>query len=302
MIRHAFPDLSWLKNEVVQWNADGRGWPTLILNASAENILRPDVKGPLSVFLNISGTSHASVHGRRAQVDESVYFLTNPEQHYTLEINSPQPVETFNIHLGHSFADKVLHSAISSTSYLLEHADDASSSIAFFNKLYPRDNRFNALVATLHAAGKAGVTSGLWYEERLALIVHYLLERHCDILRTISSLPPVKATTRTEVYRRLSLAVDYIYEHYRSALTLDELASAACLSKFHFLRLFREAFRTTPYQFISQVRVQRACDLLRSRLVAVHDIAEYLGFENPASFSRVFRNHTGMYPSRFRAQ
>lgn len=301
MIRREFPDLQWLKQQAESNFADGRGWPTLILNTSVRQAMRPDIKGPLSIFLNISGTSHAAVHRHRAQVDTAVYFLTNQEQYYTLEIDSPQPVETFNIHLGPSFADKVLHSAVSPAGHLLDTASDTATSTAFFNRLYPRDNRFNALISALHTAGKAGIASPLFYEERLVELVQYLLERHCDILRTIALLPPVKAATRSEIYRRLSLAVDYIYEHYRSNLTLDELASVACLSRFHFLRLFKEVFRTTPYRFVNEVRVQRACVLLRNRTTAVRDIAEHLGFENPASFSRVFRHYTGMYPGSFRA-
>ncbi len=130
MIRHAFSDLSWLKSEVARRNADVRGWPTLILNATTTQIMRPEVEEPLSIFIifiNIPGTSHASVHGCRAQVDESVYFLTNPNQHYTFEMNSPHPVETFSIHLGSAFAGRVLHSTRSSIHHLPENTDEANS-------------------------------------------------------------------------------------------------------------------------------------------------------------------------------
>nr|WP_262899503.1 AraC family transcriptional regulator [Chryseosolibacter histidini] len=96
------------------------------------------------------------------------------------------------------------------------------------------------------------------------------------------------------------IATDYIHSYYHQDITLEELAGVACLSKFHFLRLFKIAFQKTPHQFISEVKVQQAKTFLKRTGMEVSAIAKALGFDNTSSFSRMFYHQTGLYPSQYR--
>lgn len=302
MIRKAFPDLHWLKRQVEHELTHGRGWPTLIMNASTTRADRPDIRGPLTIFTNISGTSFTSAGGRRVAVNEQVYFISNQEQHYSIGIDSTHPVETFNFHLGPDMADRVLQGVVQPAQALLERDfERPETGFGFFNRLYARDERFDMIVRSLQTADREGVTSALFYEEKLTLLLEHLLSVHGNTLRIVAGLPPVKTSTRVEVFKRLSMATDYIYTHYNRDVTLDELSSAACLSRFHFLRLFRQAFGTTPYRFLTDVRMARARVLLRDTRLAVHEIAETLGFDASPSFSRAFRRAVGVYPDAWRS-
>src|SRR6478609_4554942 len=105
MILHEFPNLQWLRNQAEDrfsnrkaW--DGRslskaGWPTVILNTKTRHTVRDNIRGPLSIFANLSGQSMVSSGSKRMTVKEDFFCITNSSQHYTLEIDSQKPTETF---------------------------------------------------------------------------------------------------------------------------------------------------------------------------------------------------------------
>ena len=85
---------------------------------------------------------------------------------------------------------------------------------------------------------------------------------------------------------------DYIHTHLNEDLSLEQLANVGCLSKFHFLRLFKIAFNKTPYQFINEERVRMGRQMIERTRISINEIAYSLGFMNPSSFSQnVFQSH-----------
>jgi AraC-like DNA-binding protein len=104
----------------------------------------------------------------------------------------------------------------------------------------------------------------------------------------------------TEVYRRLCRAREFIDHCYDHPLDLDQMSSQACFSRYHFLRLFRQAFNKTPHQYLIQRRIERAKVLLRSRRLSVTDVCFEVGFQSPGSFSSLFRRCVGDAPASYR--
>lgn len=100
--------------------------------------------------------------------------------------------------------------------------------------------------------------------------------------------------------RRLSRVLDYIEANLEGNLTLDELASIACLSRFHFARSFKAAVGQSPHRYVSAKRLERAKDLLMRGDRPLVDIALALSFSSQANFSRAFRQMTGQAPGQFR--
>jgi AraC family transcriptional regulator len=112
----------------------------------------------------------------------------------------------------------------------------------------------------------------------------------------------VRLATRVELYKRLSRAMDIIRSGFCGDISLDQLAAEACLSKYHFLRLFRLAYGLSPYQYIQQLRIEKARALLADSVIAINDLADQLGFDNSQSFSRLFYQRMGVYPTQYRLQ
>ncbi|HLZ16457.1 MAG TPA: AraC family transcriptional regulator [Cyclobacteriaceae bacterium] len=302
MLLHEFPDIQWLKKQIQTGfeNQTRRygigllrsGWPTVILNTTARRIRRENIAGPLSLFTNLRGKSTITVNGRQATVSENTFFVSNPRQEYTLVI--PDEAETFNIHVGEKIGEAVWLEATHSHHFLLDHPFDISSSPDFRNRIHWRDAHFNALLPQLAGAG-----SEFREEELLGDLIYLLLDEKIKSARNSQRLSVTKSSTREEIAKRLHLAVDYIYTHFEKNLSLDLLSKVSCLSKFHFVRLFKEYFRESPHQFITRIRLEKSIAYLRSSAYGVREIAEKVGISDSSSFSRLFRNRFGIYPTRF---
>jgi AraC-like DNA-binding protein len=73
-------------------------------------------------------------------------------------------------------------------------------------------------------------------------------------------------------FTRLSRTRDYLGACYRDKITLEKAASHACLSPFHFNRLFAQTFGETPHEFVTRVRMDQAKKLLLAENHSVTDI------------------------------
>jgi AraC family transcriptional regulator len=100
--------------------------------------------------------------------------------------------------------------------------------------------------------------------------------------------------------RRLSRVLDYVETNLEDDLTLDHLASIACLSRFHFARKFKVAIGQSPHQYVSAKRLERAKALLMREDRSLVDIALALNFSCQANFARAFRQVTGRTPGQYR--
>ena len=309
MVFQQFPDLAWLKAQTARRFADRQGWngltlsrdgwPTVILNVSTRHTYRDNIRGPLSLFTNLSGESHVETGSKRVRINEDFFYLSNHDQHYTLDIDSSSTTETFNIHIGEYFADQVFQSLEQNPRALLEKKFELPlERIEFHNTLRRKSDSINLLLREIRHTPQA---SPLWLEEKLYTLIGELVYQEGILHQKQESLSALKSSTRQEIFVRLLNTVDYIYTHFNADLSLDALASVACLSKFHFLRLFKLAFGKTPHQFINDVRLERALALLKSSSLEIKEIARRVGFDDSSSFSRAFRVQMGVYPTRIRA-
>lgn len=82
---------------------------------------------------------------------------------------------------------------------------------------------------------------------------------------------------------------------------LAAMAAAAGLSRFHFLRRFKRATGTTPWRYLTDLRLAKAKSLLADPAQGVVEAAAAAGYADPAHFSRLFRQRTGRTPSAYRA-
>lgn len=102
-----------------------------------------------------------------------------------------------------------------------------------------------------------------------------------------------------DVLVHLRAARDHADRHYAEPLDLRQLAEVACLSRWHFQRLFALTYGLSPAAYLSQRRIERAQDLLRATNLTVTEICHAVGFSSLGSFSSRFRALTGETPSGF---
>jgi AraC family transcriptional regulator len=95
---------------------------------------------------------------------------------------------------------------------------------------------------------------------------------------------------------------DYIEANIAASsdLSLEELSGVAGLSRFHFIRAFKQVTGTTPHQYVMHCRVIRAKQLLERTKLPIAEVGRAAGFGSASHFARYFRNITGMSPFKFR--
>lgn len=102
---------------------------------------------------------------------------------------------------------------------------------------------------------------------------------------------------------RVNRAIDYVTQHLAQPLPLEDVARAACFSPYHFHRIFRALMDETLASFVKRIRLERSVSLLSHRAgVSLTEIALSCGFSSSSDFSRAFRAHYGVSPSRFNVE
>lgn len=301
MFRNDFPDISNLKHMIAQQESHGWGWPNVVINTKTRLAERPDIKGTLSIFSNIAGSSYCEADGHKVRVEDDMFFISNNKQHYTLQIDEHTPTETLNIHFSTSLLNSFLNDRQFSNELQLDNAGNGRElHIDFHNCLYHKDEQFLRITKALHEKGNANALTDLKTDELLSSLLCHLQNHYHDVRAKVNRIDTAKVTTREEVYARLSVAVDYMYSYYMLDISLEELAAAACMSKFHFLRTFKEVHKQTPHQFLTRVRMQKAAGLLRDNTISIFEIGGLVGYDNASVFSRAFHKYYGMWPQAYR--
>jgi len=117
--------------------------------------------------------------------------------------------------------------------------------------------------------------------------------------RAVNPRRPARAT-HPEILQALRRARDLTDRDFAQPLTLDAMAAAARLSKFHFARAFASAYGETPRTYLTRRRVERAKDLLRAANLTITEICFCVGFESVGSFSARFKELVGTSPTGYR--
>lgn len=132
---------------------------------------------------------------------------------------------------------------------------------------------------------------------RLLLEIWELLFEHMNL-----AAPPF--TDRQPNYRqaRLQLMMQYIHDHYRENITLEDIAASASVSKSSALQLFQSDIHTSPVSYLIQYRLSKAAGLLCNTSRSVVSIAEETGFSSAGYFCRRFKAQYHTSPQQYRIE
>ena len=99
---------------------------------------------------------------------------------------------------------------------------------------------------------------------------------------------------------RIHLTLAYIRKHIGDRLDIEQLAENACMSKDHFIRVFKHETGETPNAFITKRKLEKAELTLVTTNMAVNRIADALGYDDYSYFNRIFKKNSGMTPQQYR--
>lgn len=181
---------------------------------------------------------------------------------------------------GNRACDEFLEDLLSRNVVLKERMDD-NAALTHFNRI------FEELKA--RKAGFQFQTLGaflqLWGElQRKNLYASHLTSHAADEKRTV----------------KLKLVLQYIRKHYASDVSLEDMAAVAGFSCRYFCKFFKETTGTTPVQYLTAYRIERAARLLLTTDLSVTQIAFDCGFNDLSYFIKTFKNAKKVSPKEYR--
>ena len=129
--------------------------------------------------------------------------------------------------------------------------------------------------------------------------VPLLLSVYFTELMTIISKANFGNLNRPTYPATVNKIISFIQENYLDKFSLDELCSAVGVSKQYCMRVFKAHVNKTVVEYVTDLKMNHAVYLLRWTYMNVSEVADYLGFSDTAYFSRVFKKHHGIPPSKY---
>ncbi len=151
------------------------------------------------------------------------------------------------------------------------------------------------LSRTIADGGPLPYVSDEWFFE----LSEKIMSGELGNLQSLSGMSSLKLSTRKELFKRLNMAREYMNEHFLEAPSVNTIAREAALSQFHFFRSFKQAFHSTPHQYMQDRRLEYAKDLLTIKKQSVSSVTAACGFRDIAVFSKAFKKKYGVPPSHW---
>ncbi|CAG9621628.1 AraC family transcriptional regulator [Sutcliffiella rhizosphaerae] len=149
-----------------------------------------------------------------------------------------------------------------------------------------------------------------YFEQRLAFLNEqwlgeriYFQELSQNILsELLIMIAQEKSEWRTSPIKESSVRKmqDYLLANYRRNISIEELAELTGVTPNYVTVLFKEVFGSTPIQYLHQIRINTASNLIRTTNMSVRDVAEYLGYCDQSYFNRMFKKWMGVPPSHLK--
>ena len=161
------------------------------------------------------------------------------------------------------------------------------------------DGYFQLLLSEYELYGRCGrLDDSLFLDQTEDLLIgRLLLETPSTSTASSPSARRRVSPLRPTLLGRIN---EYLLRNVGEDVRLRQLAAIAGVSVDHFVRAFRQATGKTPHQYVLELRLNRARDLLSGGSAPIARIAQDCGFSSPAHFSVAFHHHFGLPPSQFR--
>ena len=94
--------------------------------------------------------------------------------------------------------------------------------------------------------------------------------------------------------------ISYLNENYMKDISLDDVSESILYSSTYINRLLKMTTQKTFYELLTDIRINKACDLLCTSSLQISQIGEMVGYTNTQSFIRMFKKQTGLTPGQYR--
>lgn len=256
----------------------------------------------LSIKTASHGREHYFVDGRRMTVSDETYLVLNEARTYSSLIDCAHEAYSFCIFFRPGMAEEIAAAArLDLRGALDADGEPRSTPVEFAETLRRHDKRITPTLRFIQRHVASGVTEPQWVEEQFSFLLSRLLEQESGVQRLADRIDCVDGARRRELVRRIGWATDFMHSNLHREMALADIAQAARLSQFHFLRVFRQVYGVTPFAYLRAQRTERALLLLRSTTLDIGEVAGQVGLTRLALW-RHMRNARGASPRRVRKE
>ena len=189
--------------------------------------------------------------------------------------------------------------------YQATHAGEPVSSSAFHDAV----TLARLILHDLESAAQARMAKDklgnalrrLKYTQTEAARLHGKLHRRLPGLPPSTINSPPSTIPKSHAQKLVEAMADYVHQHYHRPISLDELASTMKRNASYLSALFSQTTGVTFHQFLEEVRLSKARELLRDPRNRVREVARAAGYASPDSFRHAFKAHEGFSPEAWRA-
>lgn len=178
--------------------------------------------------------------------------------------------------------------------YLKPFMDGKFSYPIVISKQWEKYDMLQEIILGIHQANDAG-------GQVRELNLKWRLERLFYILfREVFQRNDSKEEHKQDAVEHIKVVLDYINEHYQNPISIQELASLLHFSEPYFMRFFKKHTGTTCVDYINDVRMAKAAELLSATDSSIMEVAMQAGMHNISYFNRVFKKKYQMTPKEYR--
>ena len=248
----------------------------------------------VDLFIQLSGQSQIrrSHQPNRQYQNGQCNVVYSPAYEGELHLGGPT-VSTFAVQFAAPYFQRFFDGQVGSLDRLAEGMDRGQMrTLTPYNPLVTPTMKA-ILYDVLHCPF-AGLTKRLYLEGKLL----ELLALQIDQVNTGQS---IRTTLRPDDIDRIVAVREWLTGHFLEPVTLVNLAQLAGLNDFKLKKGFRELFGTTVFNYLTELRMSHARQLLLDSKQTVGEVADALGYQHVHHFAHAFRKHFGYLPSQLRA-
>ena len=273
----------------------------VIIHDATNEINYPEHWGPLSLKCAFNGDEFFKVNQCEFAVNDSRYLILNHGSHYSSYIDSDTKVESFSINFTPSMVLDMASSILESDSFNLESYGFHRKELLFGEQLYVYDSGISSFLTKFRNFIKGPKKDGEVIEYLYWLLLERLVDSQKQLMNDIQNVPKIRLSTKTELYKRLTRAKDYLDSCYTRDISLEELARISFMNNTYFLRQFRNYYQITPRQYLIKRRMESARIYLETnKTISITEICSMVGYSDLSSFSKLFKQYYSLSPEQYR--
>lgn len=259
-------------------------WPNVVVYGNYTHLEKIIHESAFTIFsLTGVGQGKVKTKGQNLRFFRDTLCIFNPFESFEYRIKESHEVTILNLHLQLDTYYTLLHDILSSDDALLNNPDVQSVDYSFYHHIHFNKPIFRE---------KLLMFDRLPEDEYLLEVRDILTQLILDSKLSLQGLALNKKSTKNELLRRVGIGRDIIFSEYNDPnLTIDKLAREVSMSKYHFIRIFKDAFGFTPHKLIQQIRIRKAMEFVREGKMTRSAIAFKVGFQETNSLYPLIRGY-----------